>query len=61
MNQKYVIIVTLPELECYGTFKSFCLAKGFSYQTLANSKQTPKIGEPLIIGGYTVNKVQVHK
>lgn len=61
MNQKYVIIVTSPQIECYATFKSFCQAKGLSYQTLANHKQTPKIGESLTIEGYTIHKIEVYK
>jgi len=58
MEKKYIIIVTSPELEAYGSFKGFCQDKNLSYQTLANQKKTPQIGKPITIKGFTIHKVE---
>ena len=59
MNQKYVIISLLNGVpECYGSFKKFCKAKGFIYQTYANKKEVPKLGAPVKIENYIVYKVE---
>jgi hypothetical protein len=59
MNQKFVIISLLNGVpECYGSFKKFCKAKGLIYQTYANKRKVPKLGEPVEIENYIVFKVE---
>ena len=60
MNQKTVVIAIGIDgrLECYGSYKKLCLAKGVSYQTMLNNKKTPKLGRPITIEGYIIHKVE---
>lgn len=57
---KTVIIIISPKVECYGSFKKMCNAKGLIYQSLANLRKNPKIDEVVEIDGMTVTRVEKH-
>jgi hypothetical protein len=46
-------------VECWGSFKKLCSAKGWKHQTLSNAKLTPQIGNPVTIQNLLVFRVAV--
>lgn len=54
---KYCIVITSPAVEVFGNFKKLCDKKGWTYQTLANTKKVPRVGQPVEIDGNVIHKV----
>ena len=53
------IIIVTPSLEAWGNFKKLCKAKGWIYQTLANQRKIPTVGNPVTIEGCEVHRVVI--
>jgi len=56
---KTIIIQISPTVECYSTFKGLCEAKGLVYQTLANAKKVPTVGNPVTIEGCKIHRAVI--
>lgn len=54
------IIIITPDLSAWGNFKKLCKAKGWVYQTLANQKKIPTIGNPVEIDGVKVHRIGIN-
>jgi len=58
MNRQTIIVIVSPAPECWGNFKKLCEAKGWVYQTLANDRKIPKIGQPVEVDGLVIHRVR---
>ena len=62
MNKTLILVIEKPKkITAYRTFRALCQERGWSYQTLANSKATPSIDKPVVIEGVTVHRVEIRQ
>jgi hypothetical protein len=52
MKRQNVIVITAPDVECWGNFKKMCEAKGLPYHSLKAKTF------PIDYKGYRIEKVQ---
>jgi hypothetical protein len=60
LNQIMKSIILTPGPEAWSTFRKLCKARGWIYQTLANQRKIPKIGEATEINGETIQRVKIN-
>lgn len=61
IETKVIVLQLQPTIiiECWGSFKKLCEAKGWKHQSLANAKVTPQIGNPVTIQNLLVFRIAI--